>query len=150
MAKRDWAEAHAKLEAEGKCRVCKRSDVKLEKAHTIGRKHDRPRPCSCCDNGGRFYIEGGPTGVRVSDVCPVCNGSGVDPSGMLWVNPHDTVPLCGPATDAGTCHNAYDSHKLDLLPYLTLQEQLAAVKAAGGLELARTRLAPLAYRAVAK
>jgi hypothetical protein len=37
----------------------------------------------------------------------------------------DVVPLC---TD---CHQAYDQHKLDLLPYLTHAEQAAAVEYLG-------------------
>jgi 5-methylcytosine-specific restriction endonuclease McrA len=36
-----------------------------------------------------------------------------------------TVPLCEP------CHRAYDSHELDLLPYLTHQEQAHAVALVG-------------------
>jgi hypothetical protein len=46
------------------------------------------------------------------------------------------VPLCG-----DLCHPAYDQHRLDLLPYLTLPEQLAAVQQAGGIALAYRRTA---------
>jgi 5-methylcytosine-specific restriction endonuclease McrA len=35
------------------------------------------------------------------------------------------------------CHTAYDSHELDLLPYLTVDEQAHACKVARGLESAR-------------
>jgi len=62
----------------------------------------------------------------------------------LWVNPDAVVPLCGPFPEG--CHGAYDRHELDLLPYLTRQEQARAVLDAGGLELARRRLAPSLYR----
>lgn len=37
------------------------------------------------------------------------------------VRPVDVVPLCGP------CHRAYDGRSLSLLPYLTHEEQAAAV-----------------------
>ncbi len=40
----------------------------------------------------------------------------------------------------------YDRHEIDLLGSLTLEEQLQAVRDAGGIELARRLLAPLAYR----
>lgn len=50
------------------------------------------------------------------------------------VDPEHIVPLCQ------SCHEAYDARQLDLLPYLHLSEQSAAVVAAGGLESARIRL----------
>lgn len=37
------------------------------------------------------------------------------------------------------CHAEYDQHRLDLLPYLTLREQIAAVETAGGIALAYRR-----------
>ena len=46
------------------------------------------------------------------------------------------VPLCG---GPHGCHGAYDRHDLDLLPYLTLPEQIAAVRQAGGIALAYRR-----------
>ena len=60
----------------------------------------------------------------------------------LYVKPESVVALCGQH------HRAYDAHELDLLPYLTLDEQLQAVADAGGLELARVRLCPSEYRSV--
>ena len=45
------------------------------------------------------------------------------------------VPLCR------DCHTEYDQHRLDLLPYLTLPEQVAAVRSAGGIALAYRRTA---------
>jgi hypothetical protein len=36
--------------------------------------------------------------------------------------------------------------RLDLLEYLTIEEQLHVVKALGGIENARMRLAPLDYK----
>lgn len=46
-------------------------------------------------------------------------------SGVLVVIPHDVVPLCR------THHAAYDKHELDLLPYLSFEEQAAAVSHVG-------------------
>ena len=48
------------------------------------------------------------------------------------------VPLCG---GPDGCHGAYDRHELDLLPFLTLPEQIAAVRQAGGIALAYRRTA---------
>ena len=41
------------------------------------------------------------------------------------VRPDDIVPLCP------KCHMQYDAHALDLLPYLTMEEQAAAVSHVG-------------------
>ena len=63
----------------------------------------------------------------------------------LWVNPLDVIPLCGPATDSQSCHCRFDSGILDVLPYLTAEEQVRAVENFGSIEQARMRLAPTAY-----
>ena len=59
------------------------------------------------------------------------------PDGRIFVDPLEIVPLCL------ECHDRYDGRahgeRLDLLPYLTLLEQAAAV-ALVGLEVARKRL----------
>lgn len=39
MKRRDWSWARMKCDAEGRCRVCKRSST-VEAAHTLGRKYD--------------------------------------------------------------------------------------------------------------
>src|SRR3954467_15102543 len=57
-----------------------------------------------------------------------------DGSGVLVVHEDSTVPLCSPH------HRSYDAHGLDLLPYITLAEQVRAVYEAGGIEAARKRL----------
>lgn len=44
---------------------------------------------------------------------------------VLYVHPDDVVPLCT------SCHGLYDSHRLDLLPFLTLTEQARAVSHVG-------------------
>lgn len=57
----------------------------------------------------------------------------------LWVNPHSVLPLCGDFFGVGH-HKQYDAGELDILAYLTLEEQLNAVRAAGGIFLAMQRL----------
>jgi len=62
-------------------------------------------------------------------------------SKTLWVNPANIVCLCA------HCHrDLFDLGRLDLLEYLTVEEQLHVVEALGGIENARMRLAPLDYR----
>jgi hypothetical protein len=48
-----------------------------------------------------------------------------------------------------THHRAYDAHELDILHVLTLEEQVQAVRDAGGIENARKRLCPSLYRKAA-
>ena len=90
MSKREWSAAHAKVEQEGRCRVC-RSLTELDPAHIVPRS-----------------LGGGQADLAV-------------------------VPLCR------TCHTAFDSHRLDLLPFLTYEEQAEAVRVLG-IERARRRL----------
>lgn len=86
---------------------------------------------ACCRRcGGTFRIE-------AAHVI----GREVDKDAAYVVLAVRVVPLCN------YCHTAYDAHQLDLLPYLRLEEQIAATRDAGGIELARRRTAPLAYRA---
>jgi hypothetical protein len=47
--------------------------------------------------------------------------------------------LCSLFKGGNGCHDKYDARKLNLLPYLKLEEQVAMVKAAGGIERARKR-----------
>jgi hypothetical protein len=47
------------------------------------------------------------------------------PSMGRYVDPAHIVPLCR------TCHEWYDARKLDLLPYITLEESAAAVQLVG-------------------
>ena len=72
--------------------------------------------------------------------CRVCRDTPVDAAHVIPrsidpresnMTPESVVGLCR------RCHQAYDSHELDLLGHLTLDEQLAAVKAAGSIERAR-------------
>jgi hypothetical protein len=56
------------------------------------------------------------------------------------VDADSIVPLCRKH------HQLFDAHQLDLLGYLTVVEEMRAVKDAGGLENARVRVCPSAYR----
>lgn len=65
--RRDWTDAIAKVADEGCCRICKRTDRKLEAAHVLGREHDEPKI-----------------------------GAGGKPLKELYVDPDRILPLCGP------------------------------------------------------
>lgn len=108
--KRDWSDARAKVDDEGRCRINSGCMGSLEAAHVIGRKCDEPR---------NFHGK------------------------TLYVHPDSVVPLCR------RHHLMYDGHELDLLPYLTVLEQVRAVRDAEGIENARVRTCPMAYREVA-
>jgi hypothetical protein len=109
--KRIWDDARAKVEEEGKCRVCGIYDdatidgtrVHIEAAHTIGREHDA--------------VMVGPRGGEV-----------------IHVHPDSVIPLCSDD------HRALHERRLDLLPYMTLEEQIEATRAAGGIYSAYERL----------
>lgn len=105
--RRDWTDATAKVEAEGCCRVC--GDTwNLEAAHIIGRVHDQPKL--------------------------VARAGGIHRSDTLYVHQNSVVPLCGPKPSGWPgCHQKYDSHSLDLLPYLTTEEQVRAVADCGSV-----------------
>ncbi len=58
----------------------------------------------------------------------------------LYVHQDSIVPLCGAFTD-NYCHAKYDTHHtIDLLPYLTVEEQKRAVEEAGGIMSALKRI----------
>jgi hypothetical protein len=61
MKRRDWAWARMKVDAEARCRVCKRTDRGLEAAHIIGRKYDP-------DDGV----------VQPDDIVPLCRACHVE------------------------------------------------------------------------
>jgi len=117
--KRDWTDARAKVEHEHCCRICKKeaaSGRPLEAAHVLGREHDEP---------------------KVSGVTG-------EPLKELYVHPDRIFPACGPFP--GGCHGDAEYRRINVLPFLTLEEQLQAVRDAGGIELARIRLAPVEHR----
>lgn len=93
------------------------------------------------DEEGRCRVCGSNQNVQIAHTIGRENDIEIDRANgrrVLWVDPNDTVPLCGPF--ANDCHGKYDGRRLDLLPYLTLQEQIAAVRAAGGIYSALKRL----------
>lgn len=61
-------------------------------------------------------------------------------SATLWVNPKSTVPLCA------RCQGEYQRGEIGLLKLLTLEEQLDAVEAAGGILPAAHALTSLAAK----
>src|SRR6185437_16874831 len=101
--KRDWSLAITKVEEEGCCRICKRTDRKLDASHILGREHDEPKV-----------------------------GADGRPLKELLVHPARIIPACGPYPLH--CHGAQHRHEVDTLRYLTLEEQLMAVKDAGSIE----------------
>jgi hypothetical protein len=113
---RDWTDARAKVDEEGCCRICKRSDRKLESAHVLGREHDEPKVNKA-------------TGEILKE---------------LYVHPDRIFPACGPFPDG--CHGDVDLNRVNYLQYLTLEEQVQAVRDAGGIDAARVRLAPVETR----
>ena len=84
----------------------------VEAAHILNRKHDG------------FDLEGNPR-----------------PSKTWIVEPSRVIPLCGSFSEYEH-HQKYDAHRLDLIPYLNLDEEVQAVKDAGGILLALRRISP--------
>lgn len=117
--KRDWTDARAKVEEEGCCRICKTKARKLEAAHVIGRQHDEPKVNKA-------------TGEILKE---------------LYVHPDRIVPLCGPFPEG--CHGDVDYNRVNLVHHLTIEEQVQAVKDAGGIAPAWVKLAPVGPEAVA-
>lgn len=112
---RDWSAARAKVDEKGRCRACGLDVFQLAE---LGRSLEAAHTI------GRVHDEPRP---EVSET-------------ILWVNPDHVVELCGPATSTDTCHAAYDGHRLDLLPLMTTDEQVAAVRCAGTIAAAVKRL----------
>lgn len=113
--KRDWTAAREKVLDEGKCRACDKplSSGRIEAAHIMGREFDKKPTLDAHTD----WLAGVVAPIRI-------------------------VPLCGPATDTGTCHNRHDSHDpdFDLLRHLSLPEQLQAHADAGSMQRAYNRL----------
>lgn len=116
--RRDWRVARAKVDAALACRGCGGACGRLEAAHVLGREHDYAAPVA-----------------RVDDL-----------EGALWmpgvVWPTRVIPLGGPATSSTTCHGKQHGKRLDVLPLLTLEEQVQAVADAGGIAQAYNLLVP--------
>lgn len=79
-------------------------------------KVEYERGCRVC--GSRVHVEAAHTIGREHDAPP-------DSKGVRLVASDDIVPLCR------THHAEYDSRRLDLLPYLTHEEQASAVAHVG-------------------
>lgn len=80
---------------------------------------------------GRCRVCGATSGLQAAHTI----GRKYDDRRTGVVAPADVVPLCLEH------HQQYDARRLDLLPYLTLEEQARAVLHVG-LERARKRLSP--------
>lgn len=83
---KDWTDAHAKVVAEGSCRVGGQLHGYCDPAHIIQRSRIP-----------------GPEGMDARNIVPLCR----------------------------SCHRAYDTRDLDLLPYLTVKEQGYAASLVG-------------------
>ena len=76
--------------------------------------------------------------VEREGVCRVC-GTGSLKLDAAHVIPRSLNPTDGAMLEESitpmcrSCHSSYDLHELDLLPYLTIEEQAAAVHAAQGI-----------------
>jgi hypothetical protein len=64
--RRDWSDARRKVDDEGRCRLCSATGVRLEAAHILGRRYDRPR------------VEGSTAKtlyVRPASIVPLCGST---------------------------------------------------------------------------
>lgn len=87
-----------------------------------------------CDREGRCRACGDPY-PEAAHLWPRSMGGGQDADLIL--------PLCR------ACHELFDAHHIDVLSLLSLDEQLALVRAANGIERARIRALSSEYRRVA-
>jgi hypothetical protein len=121
--RRDWSDARRKIEDEGRCRLCSATGVKIDAAHVLGRRYDRPR------------VEGSSTKVlyvHPDSVVGLCSDTVVESS----VGPDGVSEN---RVRRG-CHSRYDAGEVSILAVLTVDEQVRAVQDAGGIELARRRI----------
>lgn len=118
---RFWAHAIEKRDAEGGCRnpYCPGHGYTVEFAHLSGREYDPIVDCPICHTAGT--IDDVDSGADIP--CPACKGCGQ----VQYVRPESGMPLCGPVTDTGTCHNLQESGELDVLPFLRPEEGLCVV-----------------------
>lgn len=94
--RRDWGDAQAKCSAEGKCRGCGLTVKELVRLNR--------------------YIQAAHT------VGTTYDPAHESPQFDRYVHPDSVIPLCGPSTDTGTCHQLYDARRLDLSARLTGDE----------------------------
>jgi len=88
------------------------------------RKVEQEGACRTCGSRGR--LDAAHTLGRVYDQPHPQPSPAERAAGTLYVHPLDVVPLCH-----ARCHPAYDEHRLDLLPYLSIAEQARAVEHVG-------------------
>jgi hypothetical protein len=115
--KRNWEDARAKVEREEYCRLARTQEC----AGPLEAAHVIGR------DRDAFATDGGLHPLPSTTV-------------SWWVAPVRVVPLCR------RHHKLYDDHAIDILGALSLSEQLQAVVDSDGIENARVRLAPGAYR----
>ena len=106
MKRIGWGAARIKVEQLDKCRVCARS------TGTLAAQGLRLEACHLAPRQHDELAEVDGEKVRLVDV-------------------DNIIGLCGPATASLTCHGRFDAGVLDLLPYLTKDEQAACVKRIG-------------------
>ena len=108
--RRDWTDARAKVEREACCRFCGFSGASQSLLEAAHIIGRKHDPILAGPRGGKY----------------------------IYVHPDSTIPLCGPFTH-GNCHMEYDQGNIDILPHLTLHEQVRAVEDAGGIVSALRR-----------
>ncbi len=92
----------------------------------------RERVCRVCGLDGMPVSGGGR--IEAAHLAPR-RYDPLDPAtGGQRVDPGNIVPLCQ------AHHEAFDAHRLDLLPYVTAEEQAVCVAAMGGIIQAYQRL----------
>jgi len=100
---------------------------------------DSDTPCRICGSQGqttRAHLAGRRYDEKVG-------------KGRWKVHPDDCIPLCGPVGDSTSCHSLFDAGNLDVMGHCSVEEQVRVVQHLLGIEAARMRLAPSAYKAVA-
>jgi hypothetical protein len=86
-------------------------------------KRDAEGHCRVC--GSSQNVEAAHLVGREHDL-PTAPGSS-----LYYVDPNSVIPLCGPFPDG--CHGDFDHKRLDVLQYLTTDEQVKAVAEAGSI-----------------
>lgn len=117
LPRRDWSKAILKRNQEGYCRACGHADGGYI-------------------NGYVVYLELAHIIGRKHDL----EVTGPRGGKKLIVLPESVAPLCGSTPERRGCHQSYDEYELDLLPYLSIEEQVQAVIDADGIALAYRRL----------
>lgn len=114
----DWGRANCQKRSVS-CRVCGRSDRKIELAHVWGVEADTR-----------------------DAIVTVVDGQDVR---LVTILPARVIPLCGPSVDSGTCHQLQHASRLDVWDHLTETERFQAITDAGGLGQALRKCAPLTW-----